>query len=80
VVPQGRESEGNTQQPDPDGTKQVEAVPELENEESRDEDGEPEAIASPSDLLEHLSRMMSSLERAWSEVPLWQLLGRHPRR
>lgn len=68
MVPQGQESEENIRQPDPEDTEQVEAAPEFEDEEARDEGGEHEATAAPSDLLEHLSQMMSSLERAWSEA------------
>jgi hypothetical protein len=48
--------------------EQGEIAPERKDEEGGDESSEPEAVASPGDLLEHLSRMMSSLERTWSEA------------
>jgi hypothetical protein len=68
LAPQGRESEGNTQQPASEGMEQGDTAREPKDEEGDDESSEPEAVASPIDLLEHLSRMMSSLERTWSEA------------
>lgn len=43
-------------------------APDLEGADDGEGEREAEAVASPSDLLHHLSRMMGSLERAWSDA------------
>ncbi len=68
MAPQDRDSEENTQRSHAEGIEQGETAPEYKDNEGGDESSEPEAVASPSDLLDHLSRMMSSLEQAWSEA------------
>jgi hypothetical protein len=68
VVPQSSETGEDNQQPDPESMERLEEASKLGNQESNERDDDPATVASPRDLLEHLSRMSGSLELVWSEA------------
>jgi hypothetical protein len=45
-----------------------ETAPQREAAEDREDEREVEIVASPSDLLEHISKMVSSLEQVWCDA------------